>query len=179
MDIKPFRDYSEHDVINLFAFDGSTANKGTFVELKNFNPEDQNGYSAASAGANLDGTWSFRHQVNARVKATVSGTAKTLGVLLYDVKETDENGEALKFKPKYKRDALNCVLSGEAVPVLTRGVIEIGGFQGTPEAGSGAMVSNNGDGSIAVCLPSVTAGRVGKFLSSTGADGYALLKVEL
>jgi hypothetical protein len=179
MDIKPFRDYNEHDVINFFAYDGATANKGTFVELSTFAPNNQNGYSAVPAGALIDGTWSYRHAVNARVTATASGSSKVLGMLLYDVKETDENGEALKFKPKYKRDALNCVLSGESVPVLTRGMVEIIGFQGTPGAGSGAAVSNSGDGSIVVVAPSVTTNRVGKFLSSTGVDGYALLKIEL
>jgi hypothetical protein len=181
MDIKPFRQYNENDVINFYAFDGATASKGTFVELKAFAPNNQNGYSTVSAGANLDGTWSYRHAVNARVTSTASGSSKTLGMLVYDVKEVDENGELLKFKPKYKRDALNCVLSGESVPVLTRGVVEIIGFQGTPEAGSGAFVSNSGDGSIVVALPSASlAGqKVGKFLSSTGADGYALLKIEL
>jgi len=179
MELKPFRDYNEHDVVNLYAFDGSTASKGTFVEIQSFNPSNHNGYATVPAGALIDGTWSYRHQVNARVGATVSGSSKVLGMLLYDVKETDENGELLKFKPKYKRDALNCVLSGEAVPVLTRGIVEIFGFQGTPGAGSGAAISDSGDGSIAVVAPSVTTARVGKFLSSTGADGYALLKIEL
>ena len=29
--IKPFRGYGEHEVINMFAFDLETVNKGTFV----------------------------------------------------------------------------------------------------------------------------------------------------
>jgi len=179
MEIKPFRDYNEHDVINFYAYDGAAASKGTFVELSTFAPNNQNSYSTVPAGALLSKTWAFRHTVNARVTATASGSSKVLGMLLYDVKEVDENGELLKFKPKYKRDALNCVLSGEAVPILTRGVVEIGGFQGSPGAGSGAAISTSGDGSIVVVAPSVTANRVGKFLSSTGADGFALLKIEL
>ena len=32
--LRPFRDYDEHDVINLFKYSGSdTVNKGTFVKI--------------------------------------------------------------------------------------------------------------------------------------------------
>ena len=33
----PFRDYDEHDVINLFAYDGTSVNKGTLVKVKSAN----------------------------------------------------------------------------------------------------------------------------------------------
>lgn len=181
MNIKPFRVVNEYDVVNLYAFEGATASKGNFVELTSFNPSNHNGWSSVNVGAAYDGTWSKRYTVNARVSYTASGSQKALGMLLYDVADTDENGQALRFIEKYKKDAMCVVESGEAVPVLTRGIVEINGFQGTPAAGSGAFVSNSGDGSVVVALPnaSVAGQKVGKFLSSTGADGYALLKIEL
>lgn len=180
MNIKPFRSIDEYDVINLYAFDGATATKGTFVELKTWNlSAAHSAWSNVNAGAAYNNTFSKRYAVNARVQATLSGSQKVLGMLIYDVTDADENGELLRFMPKYKKDAMNAVESGEAVPIVTRGIVEIIGFQGVPDVGSGAVISNSGDGSIAVALPSVTAGKVGKFLSTTGVDGYALLKIEL
>lgn len=182
MNIKPFRVVNEYDVVNLYAFNGASASKGNFVELTTFNPSSHNGWSAVNVGASYDGTWSKRYEVNAKVSYAASGSQKVLGMLLYDVSDTDENGQALRFIEKYKKDAMCVVESGEAVPVLTRGIVEISGFQGTPAPGSGAFISNSGDGSVVVALPNTTGlpgQKVGKFLSSTGADGYALLKIEL
>lgn len=42
-------------------------------------------------------------------------------MLLYSVKEEDENGEKLKFNPR-KAAEMEVVLSGQAVPVVTKGV---------------------------------------------------------
>jgi len=181
MNIKPFRSVNEHDVVNLFAFNGATAEKGNFVELLSFNPSNHNGWSTVNVGASFDGTYSKRYAVNARVGYTASGSQKALGLLLYDVADVDENGQPIRFMQKYKKDAMCVVESGEAVPVLTRGIVEISGFLGVAGVGSGAYISNSGDGSVVVGLPNATglAQKVGKFISSTGVDGYALLKIEL
>lgn len=181
MNIKPFRDYSEHDVVNLFALASATGSKGTFVAPTVFNPSNYQGYTNIPVGASYDGTRSTRYAVNARVTAAASGAQNVLGMQLYDVVENDNNGVPVRFSPKYIKDANCWVGSGEAVPVLTRGVVEINGFQGVPGPGSGGFISNSGDGSIVVGLPSATlpGQKVGKFLSSTGVDGYALFKIEL
>lgn len=179
MNIKPYRDYDEHDVINLYAYAGATASKGTIVEVVNFNPSDYAGWGNANVGAAFDGTWSKRFEVKARVKAAESGSTKVLGMLLYDVSDVTENGELVRFLPKDAKIARHLVGSGEAVPVATKGVFEVIGFNGTPSAGSGAFVADAGDGSIDVRLPNAPGVKIGKFLSSTGADGYALLKLEL
>jgi hypothetical protein len=181
MNIKPFRAYSEHDVVNLFALASATGSKGTFVQPTSFNPSDYQGFTNIGVGATYDGTWSNRYAVKARVTAAASGAQNVLGMQLYDVIENDENGIPVRFSPQYVKDAKSVVCSGEAVPVLTRGIVEINGFYGTPQAGSGAFISNSGDGSLVVGLPnaSLPGQKVGKFLSSTGADGYALLKIEL
>lgn len=179
MNIKPFRDYDEHDVINLFAYANATGSKGTFVQPTTFNPSNYAGYSNIPVGGSFDGTWSNRFAVNARVSAAASGTNSCIGMLLYDVKENDENGQPVRFQTRIYKDANSIVSSGESVPVLTRGIVEIIGFQGTPGAGSGAYLANNA-GDIAVGLPNSTGSqKVGTFLSSTGADGYAILSIRL
>lgn len=187
--IKPFRDYDEHDVVNLFAFSGAaTADKGTFVDVASFFPSNFQGWGVEDVGAsNIDGVWSKRYNVKARVVNAVSGSNKTLGMLLYDVRENDENGQPLRFLPRDAKDARMVVESGEAVPILTKGIVEISGVNGVPGPGSGAMLSAANDGTLVVVHPALlsqtgfalSATKVGKFLSSTGADGYALLKIEL
>ena len=180
MNIKPFRDISEHEVINLFAYDGAVAPKGTFVELKSLDLSGAtNGFTNIPVGNNYNGTFSYRYANQARVANAASGSAKVLGMLLYDVNDNDENGQAIRFLSRDAKVARGLVSSGETVPILTRGLVEIGGFVGSPGPGSGAYVSNSGDGSISVGAPGAAGIKVGKFLSTSGADGYAILKVEL
>jgi hypothetical protein len=73
---------------------------------------------------------------------------------------------------------MDVVITGQAVPVLTRGVVLYSGIVGTPSFGSGAAISDLGDGSLKV-VASNAANRVGKFLGPKNAAGHALLKVEL
>lgn len=181
MNIKPFRDYDPHDVINLFALAGATGSKGTFVQPTVFNPSNFAGYTNIGVGAEYDGTWSKRFAVNARVSPAISGQNACIGMTLYDTKEVDDNGQPIRFLAKYFKEANSLTQSGEAVPILTRGLVEIIGFIGNPGPGSGAYIAPSA-GDIAVDLPTKTGvgvQKVGTFLSSTGADGYALLKIDL
>lgn len=96
----PFRDYDEKDVINLFAFSGTLpVTKGTLVKVQG------NGFKATDeismlgdVGAAFGNTVSQRYGAAAKVSIAASGETP-LGMLLFDVKETDENGEQLKFNP--------------------------------------------------------------------------------
>jgi hypothetical protein len=119
--LRPFRDYNEHDVINLFRFSGTIpANKGTLVKVIG------NGWLTTdelerlgSVGATYNNVQSERYGVAAAVG--VAGAGETpVGMLLYDVKETDENGEKLIFHPR-KQAEMEVALSGQAVPVVTKG----------------------------------------------------------
>ena len=187
MNIKPLRDIDPHDVMGLFAFSGAaTADKGTFVDMATFFPSNYQGWGVEDVGYAPDGTWSKRYNVKARVVNAVSGSQKCIGMLLYDVRENDENGIPLRFTNKDTKAARCVVESGEAVPILKRGLVSISGFLGTPGPGSGAVLSAANDGSLVVLHPTaiVTTGatpmsKVGKFVSSTGADGYALLDVNV
>ena len=129
--LEPFRDYSEHDVLNLFAFGDeavalnttTTVYAGSCVKVKtgwsaSNEPQDMIG----NVGAGYDNTVSQRWGVASDVEYTDGGLDEAaLGITLYDVREYDENQEALKFHPR-KQDELQCSLSGQAVPIATRGV---------------------------------------------------------
>lgn len=172
--IKPFRDYDEHDVINLFALDLASGDKGTIVTpLTSWNNEDNSFASPVVPGNSYANTVSNRWSINARVTTAGTGTAFPLGILLYDVREVDENGEALLFRPT-KLDEMQAVLSGQAVPIITRGLFLISGTFGTPHAGSGIFVSHNGTFSA---TGNANAVKVGTFLGDTDSHGYVLCKL--
>ena len=118
-------------LLNLFAFGDvdvilnatTVVYAGSAVKVKtgwsNTNePQDMLG----DVGAAYANTVSERYGVNADVQYTDGGADEAaLGITLYDVREYDENGEALKFNPR-KQEELQCSLTGQAVPIATRGV---------------------------------------------------------
>ena len=182
--IKPFRDYDEHNVINLFAFDG-TANKGTLVKVSTgWSNTDANGGITAVANphaATYNGTVSQYHVLTPRVTEAGTGDAP-IGILLNDVRVTDDNGEFLIYKPARAAE-LGAVASGQAVPILTKGLVLYAANQIT--AGMVAVSAANGTitGYTDANLPAAnTLGArkvVGRFLGATDSDGYALLKLAL
>jgi len=175
--LKPFRDYDEHDVINLFAVNSESANKGTVVTA------DSNGVNLKDA-TSLDDISSYDNTVSAKfnvpwtVSPAASGAAKgqIVGLLLKDVRKFDENGEQLIYNPR-KAAEMDVIVSGQACPILTKGIVLVNGIVGTPGFGSGAAVSDAGGGDLKVVAYS--SATVGKFLGPKNDEGYALLKVEL
>jgi hypothetical protein len=175
--LKPFRDYDEHDVINLFAVNAVSANKGTVVTA------DSNGVNLKDASS-LDNLSSYGNTLSAQfnvpwtVSPAVSGAAKDqiVGLLLKDVRRVDENGEQLIFNPR-KAAEMDVIISGQACPILTKGLVLVNGIVGTPGFGSGAAVSDAGGGDLKVVA--YGSATVGKFLGPKNDEGYALLKVEL
>jgi hypothetical protein len=185
--LKPLRDYDEHEVINFFAHASGNVNKGTFVTLSTANGNTnvwQNATNAAAllSGVALAGTPTratvLRHEVTWKVDTATSGQ-QALGLTLYDVRETNDYGEKYIFRPRYERKERDVVVSGEAVPILCRGFVKINGFVGTPGPGSGAVVSTTSGGYVDVAGNVTGVENVGKFLTSADADGYALFKLEL
>lgn len=175
--LKPFRDYDEHDVINLFAVNAESANKGTVVTA------DSNGVNLKDA-TSLDDLSPFANTLSAQfnvpwtVSPAASGSAKgeIVGLLLKDVRKFDENGEQLIFNPR-KAAEMDVIISGQAAPILTKGLVLVSGIVGTPGVGSGAAVSDAGGGDLKVVA--YADATVGKFLGPKNDEGYALLKVEL
>jgi hypothetical protein len=176
MKLKPFRDYSEHEVVNLFALDEGSGDKGSFVEMVSFDPDNHSNYGAVMPGV-PHGTWTADYIVNARVKLAASGSTNCLGMMLYDVRlNLPYLNMPANLADPVRLAEQQVVPSGRAVPILTRGIVEIAGFEGVPGPGTGAYISDTTAGGIRADTAG-SAGQVGTFLSSSGVDGFAILKV--
>jgi hypothetical protein len=178
MNLKPFRDYSEHEVVNLFAAQEGELAKGTFVSMVAFDPDNHNSLGDPMPYLPFN-AHTFDYVVNARVSAaaTMSGV---LGITLFDVKTNlPFKNEPANLADPVRLAEQQVVPSGRAVPVLKRGIVEIGGFSGTPFPGAKGIIAT-GSGSVAgqlVVAPASTVNNVGTFLSSAGVDGYAIFQV--
>lgn len=132
----PFRQYSEYDVVNLFASDTADAtpstngngSAGVFVKVSAGNL-DQDPITYATNDAVLGKTdYPFLGaaqypSVPLTFTAATAGVP-VLGITLNQTLLTDENGEKLLYNP-VKRAELQSVLSGQAVPVATRGIFTL------------------------------------------------------
>lgn len=170
--LRPMRDYDEHDVLPFYTWTGTVpVNKGTFVKVVGSGWMDTNALEfQGSPGASYNNTVSQRWGIIPKVAATVSGEA-CLGMLLYSVLETDENGEKLIFH-KQKQEELQAVLSGQAVPIVTKGIFLYSGIDGAPTAGSIAYTSGG-----QLTPTNVGFTKVGKFLGGKNAQGWALVRL--
>ena len=177
MTIRPFRDYSEHEVINLFALDGE-GNKGMFVTAVG-NGFDLSADPAFSDDSFIDGTVSSRFDVAAKVGPAPSGVGPkmVLGMTLKDVRSVDENGYPLKFEPS-KAAERDVIISGQAVPLVKRGIFLYSGIEGSPVAGTPLGVSDLGDGSLQV-LPQNSTSLVARALGPKDANGFCLIDIKL
>ncbi|MCK5429466.1 MAG: hypothetical protein KAI94_08340 [Anaerolineales bacterium] len=192
--LKPFRDYSEHDVINLFSFndtaiilDASAAgvvHAGSCVKVKTgWSNDAETTDMIDNVGAAYNNTVSQRWGVAANVQLTDGGNDETvLGITLYDVREYDENGEALKFNPR-KQDELQCSLSGQAVPIATRGLFltATGAWIASQSVAINMDVFATGDGQLTtdgVKGGGANDNRIGRTLGAPDSDGSVLVKFD-
>lgn len=132
----PFRQYSEYDVVNLFASD-------TVDTLPSTNGNGSAGVFVKVSAGNLDLdpiTYATNDTVLGKTDYPFLGAAQypsvpltftaattgapVLGITLNQTLLTDENGEKLLYNP-IKRAELQAVLSGQAVPVATRGIFTL------------------------------------------------------
>lgn len=141
--LRPFRDYDEKDVINIYALSGTAlpCNKGTLVKiagnglkLDEPSPIEMLGNMGDFSVSNVV---SQRYGVVPKVTAISATTDAVLGMTLFDVRETDENGIPLKYSPR-KAAEMEVIISGQAVPIVTRGIF----------AYSGVTTGNNLEGAI-------------------------------
>lgn len=176
---KPFRTVSDYDVLNLFAYSGSIpAVKGTFVKIQAGSSGSMVGLSPlsqyGSVGASWPNTVSKNWENPSKVVVASSGDA-AVGMLFWDVRETDENGENLRFYP-VKLAEMQAVLSGQTVPIVTKGIFDYSGVVGNPTPGSPAYTNDNGTiGTVSYGSTS----QVGKFLSVKNSAGFVRLKLDL
>lgn len=174
--LRPFRDYDEKDVINLYTYTGPVidatyqvlATKGTFVKVsgRGFCIDQEPIEMLGNMGAfNVNNFVAQRYGVTSKVTVANDGD-NPVGMLLFDVREWDENQLPLKYNPR-KAAEMEAAISGTAVPIVTRGtflysgVVVSGGVAVT--AGAKAYLGNGG--TIATSGSTV----IGKFLGTTGA----------
>ena len=164
--ILPFRQYSEHDVVNLYSVidsdvndattDAGAGDAGFFVKVSagNFD-DDPVTYQTNSYLGKTDypfvGTTEMYPEVNLKVTGSSSGEIP-LGLTLYQTAKNDENGEKLLYHPQ-KAVELQALLPGQAVPVLTKGIVTLAqaAFDGSASdyaPGSAIIASNNTVGKI-------------------------------
>lgn len=149
--ILPYRDYSEHDVVNLFALDvsgltltnlvpnNSTAqayDSGVVVKVKTgVLPGDAPSQLDSASGDKLrdylGASFSSAHigynayPSNGMTVEPADGGDVALGITLRETLAYGENGEKMLYN-KQQLDEAQAVLPGETVPVLTRGLVLLG-----------------------------------------------------
>lgn len=158
----PFHDVSEHDKINLFSLNTNSGLAGQLVKIVTgaANPQNADGWSNTAVGTNIDNVTSFRYETKLKVAPTVSGDTRfnALGLTLYSTLEQDENGLLLKYYPQRAKE-IGAVVSGETVPVATRGIFGLWGNYidsslGNVQPGNLVVVSRSGNGTLAAVDPS-------------------------
>lgn len=176
----PFRDYDEHDVVNLFKSAGTLEQ---FIDLSHADrrstPQGDAGvFVKVSAGTlNADGTsWdpididakngadsllgktdypnvakNFYPEAALSFTPITGATDECIGVTLRQTVARDELGENLLYN-QVKKDELYGVLPGEVVPVLSKGMISL-----TSDAFAGGTVGQVGQVLVGAADGQVTA----------------------
>ena len=190
--ILPYRDYSEHEVVNLFALDtaGLTLanckeagsgdwDSGVVVkvnagELPGDVPSKMDSASGDKLRDYLGASFSNAHigynvyPSNGMTVTPAAAGEVALGITLRETLAFDENGEKMLYY-KQKLDEAQGVLPGQTVPVLTRGLVLLGAsaFASAPSVGDGLQISAT-DGK----LEGDAAGTLGTVVAKSGSDKF-------
>ena len=187
--LRPFRDYNEKDVINLYTFSGQAnvntiVNRGTLVKITG------DGWRSDTEPTELIGSYGDFQVNNVQAqrygtpaKVTYCGATATdypIGITLFDVRELDENLIPLKYNPR-KAAELEACISGQTVPIVSRGIFLYSGLTGAFTAGAPIYAAANGN---MTAYPAYTTGVnanpvVGKALGVSGSDSFTLIKLSL
>lgn len=181
----PFRQYDDNDVINMFAHSGTDIGAGTIVKVSAANLDDDliDLVDAGDAFLTTQGNAYSPLAVNPLKVATANSGDVALGIAVRDVRDTDENGEKLRFYPQ-KKEELQCVLSGESLPVATKGVFTFleGAFSGALLPAPATELGIRADGKLAEAVAADTV--VGTVLATgtraagdTHAGEYAIVNI--
>jgi hypothetical protein len=170
-DLRPIRDWSEHDTINFFGVSGVLVTKGTFVQAQG------SGLNLLDSMVLTDQSWlsqttSARFNVpNLTIPATSGQLAnKIIGMTVKTVQTFDENGLPLKWFPA-KAAQLDVVISGQACPIISEGdflysgIVTGAGTTAPPANGTGLGVSDAGDGSLQAVASYISVSGQGGVLS--------------
>ena len=194
----PFRQYDENDVVNLFALDISSISDfttklpssdginadGVLVKVSNGDGTGGDVNDYGTENSDMFATYSSPIGRNPyptnplRVAPADAGESGSLGLTLYQTLHVDENGEKLLFNP-VKKDELQAVLSGQTVPVISKGIVTLNasafavepGSAGDalyPAAGGKLSTTAGGGAKVATALSSGT-----RTSSAVGTDSLA------
>lgn len=184
-DLRPFRDYDEKDVINIFSYNETVSNiestpvlKGALVKISTGWSTSNNDLAMLEAvGANtVANTVSMRHEVQAKVVACGVAGEPVLGMTLLDVREKDENGELLKFNPR-KAAEMQSVLVGQAVPIVRRGsfIVETDtDIDGSAEGWTALYTDAAGEFTATAGAGNIIGRTLGPSVSTTNAAGTSV-----
>jgi len=174
--ILPFRQYSDHDVVNLYSViagdvndkttDSGAGDAGVFVKVSDGNFDNDpvtyqtNSYLGDTSYPFL-GTTEMYPEVNLKITGA-KGEDHCLGMTLFQTAKNDENGEKLLYYPQ-KREELQAMLPGQAVPVATKGIFTL-----SSAAFDGPLTSYAPGNRIK--LSAVNAGKITGFATVALAD---------
>ncbi len=174
--ILPFRQYSDHDVVNLYSViasdvndkttDSGAGDAGVFVKVSDGNFDNDpvtyqtNSYLGDTSYPFL-GTTEMYPEVNLKITGA-KGEDHCLGMTLFQTAKNDENGEKLLYYPQ-KREELQAMLPGQAVPVATKGIFTL-----SSSAFDGPLTSYAPGNRIK--LSAVNAGKITGFATVALAD---------
>lgn len=186
--IRPLRTIDEHDVNPFYALQTTTqqlpVTKGTFVKISSGWNTEQEIQELGDVGASWQNVVSQRFGVFSKVTPVTSSGDNAIGITLYDVRETDENGEKLIFNTR-KMDQMQAVLSGQAVPIVSKGYFLYSGVNGGRlpvvgvTAGAPAFLGNDGGINVSGSVTNGGVTKVGRFEGSVDANGWVLIKLDL
>jgi hypothetical protein len=164
------------DTTDLFVYSGSIpVTRGTVVKVggSGYLPSDAGIKWLGGMGAQYTNVVSQRYGSFPYVVDAATGDYP-VGMTLWDVRETDEHGNKLIFDTK-KADERGYVLSGQPVPIVTKGLVTWSGtFNGT--AVVGAPVYASGDGALTANSLNQNK-KVGDLWGAADNQGYYLIKV--
>lgn len=181
--LKPFRDYSEHDVLNIFAASG-TMQKGTLVAIGtamgNTNVFQNTGTPPATPYQTVSTAFgnapSYAYGVQGKVVATVKSAGPTdacIGMTLYEVRDTNSFGELFRYRPTAERHEQQVALIGESVPVVKRGTFLTNNITGAVTSVAGSGFTASGGKFVPQVYSRSTS--LGTFLTNGDADGYCVV----
>tara|TARA_R110002051_G_scaffold309089_1_gene381499 strand:- start:69 stop:689 length:621 start_codon:yes stop_codon:yes gene_type:complete len=158
--------------VNDATTDSGQGDAGLFVSVTsgNFDADPVTYQTNSYLGKNnypFLGTTEMYPEVNLKVTGSVEGD-RPLGLTLYQTAKNDENGEKLLYNPQ-KQEELQAMLPGQAVPVLTKGIVTLSSsaFDGpiTDYApGNRLKISADGAGKVTgfahVAISTITTGEL-------------------
>ena len=191
--ILPYRDYDEHEVINLYALAGQVGvdfinlesnqsaggDAGVFVKVLNGSmgpagkdPIDvtSNDFGSYLGKTNYPHVGRNTYPANALTVTGVSATGDAcIGITLRQTATHDENGEKLQYNP-VKKDELYAVLPGETVPVLSRGMVTLTDAAIAGDPGPGDSLIPTAGGKATKAANANVANKIGTVLASGFRD---------